>query len=167
MRDEMKLILLIVSALLLATQLATATSYVRIGISQGDTNTLLTLQDIPVTPERLQEMIARVAALDASQIIVVSVDSRTPAEFLLSALSLIKDLGLRNVCVVPQHDREELDLLSLEERPKTNKFIQIYYADPEGIDDLLNKLAPIESKDKWGEQAVPGYPPQGVGSPEP
>ena len=161
----MKTLLLIVSAFLLATQLATATSYVRIGILQGDTNTLLTIQDIPVTPERLQEMMAKVASLDVSQIIVVSVDSRTPAEYVLSTLSLIKDLGLRNVCVVPQHGRDELDVLSLQARPKTNKFIQFYYADPDGIDDLLNKLAPIESKDKWGEQSVPGYPPQGVGYP--
>ena len=144
----MKTILVTISTLLLATRLVTATSYVRIGISQGDTTPVLTLQDKPVTSDNLKEMMARVAALDTSQIIVVSVDSRTPSGYVLSTLSLLKDLGLRNVCVVPQHGRDELDVQSLQERPKTNRFIQLYYADPDGIDDLLNKLAPIESKDK-------------------
>ena len=156
--------MLIISALLLETQLATATSYVRIGISQGDTNLLLTLQDIPFTPDRLKEMMERVADIDNNQIILVIVDSRTPAEYLLSVISLLKETGLINVCIVPQHGRGTQDVLSLQVLPKTNEFIQV---EPVDTDEIHGLLEEIELIDNSGEQGGPGYPPQGVGSPDP
>ena len=140
--------MLIISALLLGAQLATATSYVRIGISQSDTNTLLTLQDLPVTPDRLKEMMVKVAALDNSQIILVIVDSRTPAEYLLSAISLLKETGLRNICIVPRYGRDELDVLSIQVMQKTSEFIPVQHIDPDGITNLLQELTPIEPKEQ-------------------
>ena len=142
----MKTIMLIISALLLATQQASATSYFRIGISQEGTNTVLKVQDNPVTIEKVQEFTAKVGAIDKDQMVMVNIDTSTPAESLLTVLKIIKDAGLKEVCILPWPERTNYDMLSIEIMPKTNEFIDAYYGESNPIGDILEEVPLVEPK---------------------
>ena len=142
----MKTILPIISALLLATQQASATSYFRICISQEGTNTVLKVQDNPVTIEKVQEFTAKVGAIDAGQMVMVTVDANTPAETLLTVLKHIKDAGLKEVCILPWPESDNFDMLSIEIMPKTNEFIETYYGESNPIGDILEEVPLVEPK---------------------
>ena len=142
----MKTILPIISALLLATQQTSATSYFRICITQEGTNTVLKVQDNPVSIEKVQEFTAKVGAIDAGQMVMVTVDANTPAETLLTVLKHIKDAGLKEVCILPWPERSSNDILSIEIMTKTNEFIEAFYGKSNPIGDILEEVPIVESK---------------------
>lgn len=163
----MKILLLTISVLLLATDPASALSLIKINISQQATNTVLMVQDNPVTIDKVQELMAKVGAIDTGQTVMVVVDANSPAETLLTVLKHIKDAGLKNVCIVPGPERNCLDLLSVQIMPKTNEFIDLIYGLPSPLGDSLEEVPDVEVIIPRGEQAVPAYGAQSAPSAEP
>ena len=138
----MKTILLSISVLLLATQLATATAYCLIGITQEGTNTVYSVQDNPVAIEKVQEYTARIGTIDADLMVLVRVDTSTPSKALLSVLKLIKDAGIQKVCILPGRKDSGFDLFSIHIMQKTNDFPETYFKELISVDELLEVVPP-------------------------
>jgi hypothetical protein len=110
---------------------ADALSIFTVSILYDRTNVVLTVNERPVSVERLKEITSKVGSLDSDQLVLVRVQTSVPAERLLAVLKMIKDSGLKSVCVLPL-DGTGVGILSLEIHPKTNEFIEVQ----EGVHDL-------------------------------
>ena len=135
----------VIPILLLLAQQTFASTFFTVAISPSGTNTVFTVMGKPATREMIQGAASRVAALDPNQTVLILVDIRTPAEQLLSVLKLIKDSGLQKVCILPKQERTDLDVLSLNFLPGTNRFNQSYHG---SLDDLLEDISPLPNEPK-------------------
>jgi len=69
---------------------------VRVGVYQDG----YTVNDVPATPERLDEALAKVASIDAGQTIMITVSAVSEHGQLVKALNLCAKNGLKSLSVV-------------------------------------------------------------------
>jgi len=69
---------------------------VRVGVYQDG----YTVNDVPATPERLDEALAKVASIDAGQTIMITVSAVSEHGQLVQALNLCAKNGLKSLSVV-------------------------------------------------------------------
>jgi hypothetical protein len=101
-----------------------ASCLLTIGILQKGTSQVLELLGRPVTMDKLRDDLTTLGKLDSNLIVVVRVHAEVPAERLLAVLALIKNAGLKSVCVLPLSGHG-MDILSIEIHPKTDEFMNV------------------------------------------
>jgi hypothetical protein len=123
---------------------ADALSIFTISILHDGTNVVLTVNQRPLSVEKLKAITAKLGVLDSDQLVLVRLQTSVPAERLLAVLKILKDAGLKSVCVVPV-DGAGVGILSLDIHPKTNEFIEVLDSVPD-----LEDLGPVPERGETG-----------------
>jgi hypothetical protein len=135
-------------------------------LARAENNTLFYFSDNSDTPiplDAVKSNIAKLARIDPNQTVRIMVGPGVPAEDFFHILHLFTEQGLSHV-----------SLIQLGEAEKTNEFyLRVFqfqnedYLGMQNFDEVRAIFIDGKPYIKHVEQSVAGYPPQGVGSPEP
>ena len=146
---------------------AFASSIFTISLLQDGTNEITQLMYRDVPPAECAEALFKMAAIDTNQLVLVKVGPNVPTRRLLEQMKSIYKHGFRQILLCAQDGPAltmGLQYTSFYEEPPPLSYEEWIKAG--NVPEPLPSLSPPPNINSV-EQAVPGYPPQGVGSPEP
>ena len=153
---------------------ACATSFIEIQITTNAEPATYSINDRPVSRMELSKSLALISNIDTKQTIIIEPAPLSSARSLMDMLSELKARGLTNTYVYyrelpsplasPNYILSfplNLDALKIGNGPD-ERAITLPAEEAQEIERLYQ-----DAKQKKAEQGGPGYPPQGVGSPDP
>ena len=147
-RHIMKIITAILAIFLLAPTVSRAHG-IHIWIGHENGKDVITI-NTNVSLQEVQRRFTKLAQIQNDASIFIGVHPKASANTVMELIEVLRDSGMNNVTVYRTHSEREIILpMSLSPTNRTS--------------DLLIP----EEKNEGVEQGGPGYPPQGVGSPDP
>ena len=155
-KKQMKKLILALSLSMAPVFAVGAVDYaVNVWISTAGANVVYSLGKGPSTLDEIQDAVRKVADLDPSQTVHLIANEKTAMASLFTLSKLILDAGLTNIFASVSIDADASQ--------PSNGVIRMQGMSLDINDVHDYELEEIESVQQGG----PGYPPQGVGSPDP